>query len=195
MDRSTLHFGSLAMLLSWGLVMIRGPAWAEPPRKQPAEQSGPARGTETIHESPVRQVRGLVMDGRTSRAAAMLRQDLPRSEGAGVLLDGISFWVLHPDPEIAAAAVEALELIATGPDRAWEPDGSITRCLVRLGGLVDRNGPTELRVSGLLAMAAIAEHWSLTIDPGFLDGLSEDSEEEVRATALFLLGKEEEARK
>lgn len=130
---------------------------------------------------------------RTGHAALLIREAARSRHGAGLLLDEASVWLLRPEPEVATAAVDAVRELAGDRSRPWEPDGAVARAMVRLGAVVDRGGPNELRLQALDALAAIAAAWNLTIDPGYLARLAETSDSEaIQDAAQALQGEARE---
>lgn len=130
-------------------------------------------------------VQQLIAGERFSDAAARLANSASQTRGAGALLDGLSPWVLHPDPTLAAAAVAAVDALVGDPLRPWEPDGSVQRAAARLAALVEvPDTPAALCAAALGAMGTLQDGWGLRPPSELACALASADEEVLQALRL-----------
>ena len=123
------------------------------------------------------ELQQLVVAGEAKQAARLLGSSAWRADGAGPLLDGLSPWVLHPDPELAQQALRALDLLVGDPLRPWEPDGAVQRAAERVRAVAaSGETPPAVCIAALGVLGTLSDVWGLPapVEPRCAAAASDD---------------------
>jgi len=136
----------------------------------PPGDARPAGGAAAVPLGPA--LRAALAAQDRAAAARLLQEVLPREPASAALLGLLEPWLLHPDPELAMAAIAEVQRLAEEPAALGEAEPALSETLAVLAERARRPGALACRVAALDAYADLATAWGRRLDEELLRTLA-----------------------